>query len=188
MTKKNIKIIGTISIIGFLFLELLGFDFLDALSYAVSTASVVCLIYDRWLWRINPLEKTPRLRRKYISHQVSTYNGGTNMEVDITIKQTLSSISISETWSTGKCKSVTATLVKDANTDDWKLIYTYLTDPPLTPPGEPLDDMHYGTAILHYESKDRLTGKYFTGRHNPTAGSMIFTRQRTTKKERSKAT
>lgn len=175
MTKKHIQAYALIAVSLFVVCLLLEFELINAASYAATLTASVGILYNYVLWRINPLEEMPRLRKKYISYQVSNYSGKTPMVVDITIKQTLSSIKIHERWNTGRCHSIAASLVKDGVSGEWKLVYTYLTDPPLTPPGQPLDDIHYGTAILNYENKDLLQGRYFTGRHAPTAGTMMFT-------------
>ena len=173
MTHKNIKIFGVISIIVFLALIFLNVETLDAISYAVTVAAVADWAYDRFLWRFNPLEKTPKIYGVYAATSVSNYNGNTTYHSMITIKQTLSAISIVELTEEGCCESITASIAKTSPNGPWFLYYTYLTHPKVSTKD---DDMHYGTTILHIREDGVLDGGYYTNRNQQTAGNAFLRR------------
>ena len=168
MAKRNIKIICYITIGLFILLRFF-FGTLDSLSYAVTLATFIDIAYDKFLWRFNPFEKTPRLYGTYDETSYSTYNGGYHYKAKAIIRQTLSSITIyEEVDGSGYAESITAALVKPSADGTWNLYYTYRTYPAISDN----DDMHEGTVILCVKSSSELTGRYFTNRINPTQGNM----------------
>jgi len=167
---KNLRIFSIISIIIYLVMVVLMGDAIRCISPAVSVAVIIFFAYDRVLWRINPFEKTPKLRKRYKACQVSTYKGGYKYETEIVIRQSLSSIAVVENMGSSYCESVSSEFVK-SNTGEWVLYYTYLTHPEMRM-GDETDDMHYGTVILRYINRDHLVGEYFTNRKIQTAGRM----------------
>lgn len=171
MNTKN-KFNCIIAVATFAATTFLGAGFWDAVSYAISIAAIADWTYDRFLWRFNFLEKTPRLYGIYEATVDSNYNGGTSYTSKITIKQTLSSISIVEIMESGCCESVTASVARTTPDGPWFLYYTYLTHPKLSTN----DDMHYGTTILHIREDGLLVGGYFTNRNQQTAGNLILKR------------
>lgn len=178
MIQKNIKIFCGISIIVFVILNFLKIDLVNALSYAVSVAVVSNYVYDRWLWRINCLENTPKLYGVYDALFISNYQGRTIHSSVVTIKQTLSSISIFERADEGYSIAVTTNLLKDDSKDDpWHLYFTYRTHPN---PNDH-DDAHHGTALMCVTAKGKLEGSYYTNRNNQTKGRLIMIRRKNPK-------
>ncbi len=169
----NIVIIKRIcGVAVFLFLIfMLCFDFVDAFSFSITSAVFLYFLYDRFLWRINPLNKTPKLYGKYITNIESTYNDGIEYESLVTIKQTLSKITITEKMRDGVCVSIVASLYKYTDDGQWFLCYTYLTHPKNAD-----DDMHYGTSVLCIIDEDTLEGFYYTNRVKQTKGKQVFKR------------
>lgn len=172
MTQKNLKIFCGLSICIFIILQFFNIGTVDAISYAISAAAIADWAYDCFLWRLNFLEKTPKLYGIYENKVVSSYNGGTSYTSRIIIKQTLSSISIVEIMDSGCCESVTASISRITPDGPWFLYYTYLTHPKLLTN----DDMHYGTSILHVREDGLLDGGYFTNRNQQTAGNLTLKR------------
>ncbi len=169
MSNKNIKIISFVSIAIFIILNFIGIELFDSVGYAVSIASVFNIAYDRYLWRFNPFEKTPKLFGEYDEDSFSSYNGGHKYKAKAVIKQTLSSITVfEEVEGSGYAESITAALMKNSVDGVWKLYYTYRTYPDMSKN----DDMHEGTVILRVEDENTLKGIYFTNRLNPTNGNM----------------
>lgn len=173
MARKSIKAFCTISVVVFLILELAQVELMDAISYAISAGVLADLAYDRLLWRFNPFEKTPKLYGVYHASLHSTYNEGTHHTGKVTIRQTLSSITILEESEGGYCESVTATLSQSNPDGPWMVYYTYLTHPKSTTKH---DDMHYGSCILFVKHRDLLEGNYYTNRKNQTAGDIKLER------------
>lgn len=181
MTRKNFEIWAGLSIIVFLIIKAFGQSTMDAISMAVSLAAFLDVAYDKLLWRINPFEQTPRLYGTYAAGNVSTYNGETKYSSIVTIKQTLSSITVYEELDDGYCESVAASLSRHVPHGKWFLYYTYLTHPHFpkkntTGDDTAGDDIHYGSAVLYVKNRDHIKGSYFTNRLHQTVGSVNMTR------------
>ena len=177
MTTKNIKITCRFAIIVFLFLQLpiLKLNLSTAIGYAVSAAAILDILYDRFLWRYNPLENTPRIFGQYNAVFYSSFNNRVGNPSTITIRQTLSHISIYEECVDGYSESITASLVKLTQNGQWHLYYTYLTHPTDVKLKQN-DEAHHGTAILCIKENGLIEGPYFTNRANPTSGDLVLTK------------
>lgn len=177
MTQKNIKIVCRLAIIVFLILQLPFFNLTlsTSISYAVSAAAILDVLYDHFLWRINPLDKTPRIYGNYSATFYSTFDGGTEHPSTIKIRQTMSHIYVYEECYDGYSESVTASLIKLANEGQWHLYYTYLTHPTNVRQKQN-DDPHHGTAILCVKEGGKIEGTYFTNRLIPTSGDLKLKR------------
>ena len=171
MNKNAIKCICEISIILFVICIAI-FDFSNAFSYSITVAVFLYFLYERLLWRCNPFNKTPRIYGRYKGNIESTYDGGLCYESRLTIKQTLSQITVTEETPSGVCVSIVSSLYKYNDDGQWFLAYIYLTHPQ-TPNH---DDMHYGTSILYIKDKDTLEGFYYTNRIQQTTGMQAFKR------------
>lgn len=134
---------------------------------SIGIAVVVMAIYERWLWRFNPLEDTPALRKKYAGIIISSYDG-IRRDATLTIKQTLLSIHVTLISGESKSKSVSASISEILG--EKQLIYSYLN----TPKSECRDrsEIHFGTATLCVDNPEKLIGQYYTDRK--TVGDMDF--------------
>lgn len=179
MKNKNIKIFSGIAIASFIVLCFFKIELLDAFAWSITISAFFERLYAKWLWRINPFEKTPRIYGKYKASIHSSYNGGTSYTSEIKIKQTLNSISVFEIMDDGHCDSITATLLSQNSDSKWFLYYTYITYPTKISD----DDKHHGTSILCVESRDVLRGTYFTDRINQTRGTQNLELQRRFKRK-----
>lgn len=175
MSKDNIKLTCKIAITLFLIFQVLNFDFSAAVSYAVSIAAVLDIAYDRYLWRFNPLEKTPKVFGTYKTVFYSSFNGGTVHPSTIVIKQSLSHIFIYEECGDGYSESITASVVQNSPNGQWHLYYTYVTHPNHSQLRKN-DDPHHGTAILCIKDRNHIEGTYFTNRITPTGGDLTLER------------
>ena len=147
-----------------------AFSIYDLFGYAgeaISLATLVSIIYERWLWKLNPLESTPVLYKKYTGSLISSYD---NIErnAELEIKQTLLTIQIILITGESKSKSITSTI--DNILGETILTYCYLN----TPNANVRDrsEIHYGTAMLCVDNPRKLTGQYFTDRK--TIGDIKF--------------
>lgn len=173
MDRKYMKSICYISILLFTLLILFDFEIPDALGYAVSGATILGIIYDRWGWKYNPFEKTPRVAGHYAVIRESSYAGGCIYQSNIIIKQTLSSIYVRETARGGEVGwSIAACFVAPYYLNDWKFCYTYESRIQLTG----IDKKHDGTVIIDNIEKHQMTGIYFTNRIDQTCGKITLTR------------
>ena len=72
------------------------FSLYDLYGYAgdaIAFSTVAMLAYEKWLWKYNPFEETPVLKKKYIGTLLSTYDRR-EREATIEIRQTLLSINV----------------------------------------------------------------------------------------------
>ena len=119
------------------------YDLFGYAGEAVGLATVIMAAYERWLWRINPFETTPALKKIYTGKIVSSYD---NIErpIESYIKQSLLSVQITMVSAESRSNSLSAS-VTGINGEN-SLIYHYLN----TPQSKYRDrsEVHYGTAVL----------------------------------------
>ena len=142
------------------------YDMYGYASEAIGVAVILAATYEKILWRINPLEKTPKLARHYSGTLKSNYD---NIERTGTliVKQTLLSVHVKLVTDESKSKSLSASI--DEILGEAQLTYCYLN----TPKSEfrNRSEIHYGTAILTI-TEEKLEGQYYTDRK--TVGDMYF--------------
>lgn len=131
----------------------------------ISAAFIV--VYEKWLWKIDPFENTPVLKKNYKGTVMSSFD---NLEREgrLEIKQTLLKVSITFLSDESKSNSITASIEKIDN--EWKLIYCYMNTPDARV--RERSKIHYGTAMLCIENVNKLKGQYYTDRK--TLGDMNF--------------
>ena len=136
-------------------------------SQAISVAVILSAAYEKYLWRFNPLEKTPKLASKYTGTLKSNYDG-IEHSASLLIKQSLLSVHVTLVTDESKSKSLSASI--DEVFDEMQLTYCYLN----TPKSEYRNrsEIHYGTAALALSDPMRIEGQYYTDRK--TAGDMVF--------------
>lgn len=134
---------------------------------AISIATLLMFAYEKILWKYNPLEKTPVLKKRYKGSLLSTYDG-VEREAMLEIKQTLLSINVVFTTGESRSKSISSSIEKIQ--DEWQLTYCYLNVPKAKVRDR--SAIHYGTALLCIENPEEIEGQYFTDRK--TMGDMTF--------------
>lgn len=136
-----------------------GYDLFGYAGEAVGLATVIMAAYERWLWRINPFETTPALKKIYTGKIVSSYD---NIErpIELYIKQSLLPVQITMVSAESRSNSLSAS-VTGINGEN-SLIYHYLN----TPQSKYRDrsEVHYGTAVLTIIDGTMLKGRYYTDR------------------------
>ena len=151
-------------------MDMLSFSVYDILGYtgdSIAVAAIIMAGYEKIFWKINPLEKTPVLKKKYWGKIFSTYEQ-IEKNATLMIKQTLLSISISVITEESKSESICASIEKING--EWKLSYTYLNTPKASVRNR--SAIHYGTALLCVDNNKKLEGQYYTDRN--TTGDMKF--------------
>lgn len=145
------------------------YDLFGYAGEAISVAVIFTGFYEKFLWRINPFEKTPKLAKRYRGTLKSSYD---NIErtVSLEIQQTLMSVHITLISNESKSKSLSASI--DEVLGEMQLTYCYLN----TPKSEYRyrSEIHYGTATLSITNPTALEGQYYTDRK--TTGDMVFTK------------
>lgn len=134
---------------------------------AIGFAALLVVLYEKWIWRINPFEKTPKLHKKYTGIIKSSYDGSTR-EASLEIKQTLTSISVILITDESTSNSLMASI--DSIMGEEQLTYCFLNRPNSV--NREKSQIHFGTAIFSLRHPDKLVGQYYTDRK--TIGDMEF--------------
>ena len=142
-------------------------EFVGYADESISIAIILFTIYERWLWRINPFESTPKLKREYSGSFVSSYDNA-EREAKLEIKQTLFTVQIVMTTKESKSKSLSSSI--DDILGEKQLTYTYLNTPKTA--FRHRSEIHYGTTMLTINKDGTLSGEYYTDRQ--TRGDMNF--------------
>lgn len=153
---------GTKTITDFTIYDLYGYT-----GEAISITALLMLAYEKILWKYDPLEKTPVLKKRYKGILVSTYDG-IEREATLEIKQTLLSVNVVFITGESRSKSILSSI--DKIEDEWQLTYCYLNVPKAKVRDR--SAIHYGTALLCIENPEEIHGQYYTDRK--TTGDMTF--------------
>lgn len=131
----------------------------------------------KWKWVHGWLIDCPNIAGKWSGKIRSNFGSeeAKELPIEVTIRQTLTSVNVELQVATSRSYSVTASLVCDDEAGRGQLIYTYANEPK---PLEPLDK-HWGTAILHFDEcrmPTRMDGLYMTERSQQTKGEIWIER------------
>lgn len=134
-------------------------------------------IFDTYLWKIKLLStlrliKTPILSGEWHGTISSSFNGGSNTNAKLTIKQNWASIQIVLTTENSTSCSLVASLALES-AGGAVLTYQYQNDPRAG--ADTSMQIHYGTARLILNGNS-LTGDYYSGRGRQNTGELSFTR------------
>ena len=134
---------------------------------AISIGVIITGVYEKFLWKFNPFESTPKLFKNYKGYIKSSYDGKTR-EASLEIHQTLLSVYVILITGESKSKSISASINEILGEN--QLTYCYLN----TPKSEfrQKSEIHYGTATLSISKPQKLDGQYYTDRK--TIGDMYF--------------
>ena len=142
----------------------------DLFSYAgeaIGVTAVLSALYEKWFWRFNPFEKTPKLLRSYSGILISQYDG-IERKASLEIHQSLLSIHITLVTDESKSNSISASI--DEVIGEPTLTYCYLNTPKSA--YRDRSEIHFGTAVLSVRNPNHITGQYYTDRK--TIGDMEF--------------
>ena len=168
--KSYIKYLVIASILVFLFLNKIypKWDIQDSIDVSVIIVGVLFAIYSKYIWKHNPLEKTPRVFGDYNVTFISNYDRK-KRKMKIKIDQTLFTTKIKIITKESSSVSLVANIEKI--NDEWKLIYTYENTPNMLDRDH--SDIHYGTCVLSIENNKIISGYYYTDIN--ASGEIKFT-------------
>jgi len=159
--KKYLKYIVVISIFSFIIIDSIfpKDSIINNITKTVPVLTIVYVLYSKYLWKFNPIEKIPRLHKNYTGVFVSTYKNKKNF-VDLQVKQTLFNVQIIYKTKESCSSSMNAYIYCERG--EWKLIYNYLNEPDNIYRNR--SEIHYGTCILSLGDVKNINGKYYTDR------------------------
>ena len=148
-----------------------GFSLYTIFGYAgeaIAFSSIFAALYEKIIWKYDPLLKWPVLYKEYKGTIKSNYDG-TSRDISVRVKQSLFSVYVFLKTDESNSNAITADIV---NRDgEYVLCYSYLNHPKAEV--RERSEIHYGTSILRIEEKAKqLEGTYFTDRN--TTGDIIL--------------
>ena len=135
---------------------------------AIAFSSIVAALYEKIIWKYDPLLKWPVLYKEYKGTIKSDHDGNAR-DISVRVKQSLFSVYVFLKTDESYGKAITSDIV---NRDgEYVLCYSYLNHPKAEV--RERSEIHYGTSILRIEEKAKqLEGTYFTDRN--TKGDIIL--------------
>lgn len=130
------------------------------ISYAVSTTTILFVVYERWLWRFIPWKRPPVLKRHYdgIISYTEKYEAKTK-QIDIQVKQSLFSIKVETHTDINASYTTTASI--EMEYDSYFLYYTYITNPDANL--QKSNPIQHGTCRMALQKETQIVkGKYWT--------------------------
>lgn len=147
-------------------------DVWSYIGYAISIDSILVIFYSMFLWRLNPFEKLPRLKKYYKGEIHSNYKKAPNdgkKEIVVEIIQTLFSTRVITRTDINNSVSVYGTVVEENGQQ--VLYYTYLTNPNASTIKK--NPIQYGTCRFVISDSKKIQGRYWT--NIETSGDIILT-------------
>lgn len=141
----------------------------ELITQAAGYSAILTLLYEKWIWRINPLIKIPKFKKEYSGLLKYLYNGtqGTK-NIGIKISQTLTDVNVSIKSDEITSKSITSELVEENN--QYVLYYTYITQPKSEFSDK--NPIQYGTCKVLVDDVKEFHGVYWTT--SKTKGDIYF--------------
>jgi hypothetical protein len=145
------------------------YGLLSNASEAITAALIIMAVYEKFLWRYNPLEKIPRLNKKYDGKIIYDYNGSHNeKEISIFINQTLLSTNIIIKTNEITSNTISSNLLFENG--KYVLYYNYITNPKSQYSTQ--NPIQYGTCRLIVDEEIGMRGRYWTTQK--TIGDIVL--------------
>ena len=145
------------------------FDYWSLVLEAAGYSVIICVIYEKYLWRYAPFVNFPKLKKEYKGVLKYNYNNKVGEKlIKIEIKQTFLSIRVKSKTNEVVSKTLISELIEE--NEEFVLYYTYIT----TPVSEFSDrnPIQIGTCKLIIDDINNIRGSYWTNRK--TIGDLYF--------------
>jgi len=147
------------------------YDIINCACKAISITVIFMGLYERFLWKFNFLDKTPRINGIYSGTIEYEYGGKFEMKkASIIIEQSLLSVRVKITTNEITSSTIIGNFVVENGENI--LYYTYITNPKSKYSRD--NPVKYGTCRLVISNKNELRGNYWTT--SQTIGDMILMR------------
>ncbi|NMA74909.1 MAG: hypothetical protein GX963_12285 [Bacteroidales bacterium] len=145
-------------------------DFTGYTGVSVSITLVISILYEKWIWKKNPLEKTPKLNKRYIGILEYNYKGTIGKkDIEVRIRQSLFRLNIQLVSDEIVSSTITSKIVEENG--HYVLYYTYITNPKSKFSDK--NPIQYGTCRFILDDPNQLEGIYWTSRK--TKGDIYLT-------------
>lgn len=136
-------------------------DWKGYINISVFLTIIISILYEKYLWKLNPFNKTPKLYRKYYGLLEFNYNGEQGRKnIKVIIRQSLLNINVKLVTDEIISSTITSKIVKENG--NFVLYYTYITNPHSKFSDK--NPIQYGTCRLIIDDPKRLIGIYWTTR------------------------
>lgn len=136
-------------------------DFTGCTGISVSITIIISILYEKFAWKLNPLEKTPKLYEKYNGILEYNYNGKIgNKEIEVFFKQSLFHIKVELISNEIISSTITSKIIEENG--NYVLYYTYITNPKSKFSDE--NPIQFGTCRFIVDNPKTLEGIYWTSR------------------------
>jgi len=138
-----------------------AYDCFGAAGEAIAATIIVMSLYNAKLWKLNPLEKEPRLMGTYSGSIEYCFNGKAEVKnVKVIIKQTALKVNVKIVTDEITSNTIASNLIRENG--DYVLYYTYITNPKSK--YSKRNPVQYGTCRLTLNGECELIGSYWTSR------------------------
>lgn len=143
-------------------------EYLELIGSTAGYVAILTLLYEKWLWKFNPLSDTPKLKKFYKGYiKFFRDNKWHKKEIEATIDQTFTKVVVKIITDEMISKSLISDIIFENG--GFVLYYTYITNPKSEYSKK--NPMQIGSTKMMIE-EERLHGSYWTNRQ--TIGDIYF--------------
>ncbi|WP_025729712.1 hypothetical protein [Heyndrickxia ginsengihumi] len=136
-------------------------DFSGYAGISVTITIIASIVYEKWIWKLNPLEKTPKLHKRYNGILEYNFKGNYGKKnIEVYVRQSLFRLNIQLVSDEIVSSTITSKIVEE--NDNYVLYYTYITNPKSKFSDE--NPIQYGTCRFIIDDPKKLNGIYWTSR------------------------
>jgi len=137
-------------------------------------------IIDTWGWKNKIIQmkyKIPNLNGKWTGKLISKYEEKKDENTEVELKEINIEIKIKQTWKKisiiliaedSESRSLTTSIIQTSG--KWQINYQYLNEPKVHSSEEMI--MHYGTAVLNFDEKEKTLKGYYYNKERDTSGEI----------------
>ena len=148
-----------------------AYSIFGCIGEAICVTSILMILYERVLWRVNPFEKTPKIHGMYEGEIEYQYGDGGRKAVTATVKQSLLTVKVFVYTNEISSRSINSIIMDDGS--EKVLLYTYITNPESKVRKQ--NPIAYGTCRMSLEKRGELKGSYWTSQS--TVGDISLLRK-----------
>lgn len=156
-------------------------DFSGHTGISVTVTILLSILYEKWVWKLNPLEKTPKLYERYNGNLEYIYKGkADNKSIELYVTQSLFRLNIKLISDEIVSSTITSKIVKENG--NYVLYYTYITNPKSKFSDK--NPIQYGTCRFIIDDPKKLNGIYWTSRKTKGDIYLDFSTESVSKKNK----
>ncbi|MDO5690080.1 MAG: hypothetical protein Q4G61_07510 [Tissierellia bacterium] len=145
-------------------------EWFDVISESIGYSMMFIILFERLLWRLNPISKLPKLKKNYSGILKYKFNDNEGeKKVKLSVNQTYLTVTVKLYTDEITSKTLTSELLEENG--EYILVYTYQTNPKSAYSEN--NPIQIGTCKLSVINDSSLEGVYWTNRK--TIGDLSLT-------------